>query len=449
MSRRNGKRVPSVRIAQPAGRPLQLRWTDPDTRKEVRISTNTYDLDEAREQQQDLQAQLRLGLKPQPQKRRRPGDAIGWDEFRDQYTDLHIKTLRSKTQPWTEKVLDQIERIAEPTFLGDLADAHRLREIESKLRSGAQSRFNAPRSTASVRTMMNVLIAALNWAEEHGLIEKAPRFTKIKLPKKKRMKGRPITLEEFERMLAAAPKVVGDAGSDSWCYLMRGIWEQAFRLDEALHVAWDIPGCIVPEWPRGKYPVLVIPCDQQKNDTDEEIPVMPRFEQLLFETPEDDRTGYVFNPAPINGEGWQRGRPNVDWVGKVITRIGELAGVIVVPAKVTPGSAPPKPEPVTVRLKRDGTPRKVQPKPKRLKRSANYKPPKFASAHDLRRSCLERLRDEGYPLSVIKMVARHASFQTTEKYYAPGKVQAAAAMLHKRPGYNVMGTFPVEVDDDT
>ena len=54
---------------------------------------------------------------------------------------------------------------------------------------------------------------------------------------------------------------------------------------------------------------------------------------------------------------------------------------------------------------------------------------KFVSAHDLRRSCLERLRDAGVPMDIVTRVARHANSDTTEKYYAPGKVQSAAETL--------------------
>jgi len=44
------------------------------------------------------------------------------------------------------------------------------------------------------------------WARDHNLIATVP---KVKMPKRARkskvMKGRPITLEEFERMLAKVP----------------------------------------------------------------------------------------------------------------------------------------------------------------------------------------------------------------------------------------------------
>jgi hypothetical protein len=56
------KKIPSVRLAKPAGRPIQLRYTDAETGtgKEIRISTGTTDEAAAIEQKKDLEAKLRL-----------------------------------------------------------------------------------------------------------------------------------------------------------------------------------------------------------------------------------------------------------------------------------------------------------------------------------------------------------------------------------------------------
>ena len=53
----------------------------------------------------------------------------------------------------------------------------------------------------------------------------------------------------------------------------------------------------------------------------------------------------------------------------------------------------------------------------------------YASAHDLRRSCGERLREAGVPPLVICRVMRHSSWETTRKHYAPGDVQQDAEVL--------------------
>ena len=57
--------------------------------------------------------------------------------------------------------------------------------------------------------------------------------------------------------------------------------------------------------------------------------------------------------------------------------------------------------------------------------------PKYASAHDLRRSCADRLLNADVPEKVIQRVMRHSSWETTKRYYAPGSVQADARLLRR------------------
>ncbi|MBC8876736.1 MAG: hypothetical protein H8E44_45485 [Planctomycetes bacterium] len=99
-----------------------------------------------------------------------------------------------------------------------------------------------------------------------------------------------------------------------------------------MHVSWDIPGTIRPVCRRGALPVLDIPAAMQINDTEESIPLLPWFEAVLLETPLEDRTGWVFNPVSLQtriGRNARHGRFDAEWVGKVISRVGKKAGVIV------------------------------------------------------------------------------------------------------------------------
>ena len=119
----------------------------------------------------------------------------------------------------------------------------------------------------------------------------------------------------------------------------------------------------------GQLPVLVIPAAMQKNATEEAIPLLPAFEAVLLETPLEARTGWAFNPQSLQGRLGRpvsTKRPAAEWVGKVISLIGKAADVTVDP----------------------GDPR-------------TGRPTKYASAHDLRRSCAERLLDSGLPPTVI------------------------------------------------
>lgn len=167
-----------------------------------------------------------------------------------------------------------------------------------------------------------------------------------------------------------------------------------------MHVSWDDPNCIMPVWRRGCLPVLRIPAAMQKNETEEEIPLLPDFEKLLLETPEDQRHGWVFNPQPLTlskARAQQHARPDVQWVGKIVSRIGKAAGVIVEEGDEKVG-----------------------------------RPRKFASAHDLRRSCAERLMWAGIPPTTICRIMRHASWETTMRHYAGNDTQRHAGIIRER-----------------
>jgi hypothetical protein len=55
---------------------------------------------------------------------------------------------------------------------------------------------------------------------------------------------------------------------------------------------------------------------------------------------------------------------------------------------------------------------------------------KYASAHDIRRGCAQRLINVGVSAETLKVVLRHRDFATTEKFYgAMRSAQSAAAEL--------------------
>jgi len=325
-----------------------------------------------------------------------------WDDFREEYRVLHLATVRDSTASHSESRLDLAGRILKPKTLGDVANPNALQQLQAQFLAGAHSLRKKPRSTHTVRGYMNSVLAALNWAYLQGWLPDAPKIRKIRTPKQKVMKGRPITEDEFKQMLAATAGVVGEGVAESWKHTLRGLWESALRLDELMHVSWGQSGTIRPIWNAGQLPVLDIPAALQKNDTEESIPLLPWFEAILLKTSAENRKGWVFNPLSLQlriGRKVRHSRPGSEWVGKVIARIGKAAGIIVEPADERTG-----------------------------------RPVKYATAHDLRRSCGERLRNAGIPPLVISRVMRHASWETTRKHYAPGNIQKDAEVLRSMLG---------------
>lgn len=187
---------------------------------------------------------------------------------------------------------------------------------------------------------------------------------------------------------------MGDDAVPSWKYLLRGLRESGLRLDE-LH--WSDRRYIVPVWSDDSLPLLAIPTAMQKNDTEQSIPLIPGFEELLLETPDPEQFGWSFNSMSLQVQHERPVKyqlPNADWVGKVICRIGKASGVVM------------------------------------LADNGKGKP-KHVSAHDLRRTCTERLIVAGVPEREASRVMRHASPETTRRYYAPGDVQSSAETIRE------------------
>jgi integrase len=213
-----------------------------------------------------------------------------------------------------------------------------------------------------------VLVAALNWAYRQKWLPAATPKQAVEADDPD--KGRPLCLEEFERMLTACEKVCRhDPGP--WQYLLQGLWESGLRVSEALNLSFDIEGTIqVVRERRGV--VLKIPGRRQKNRRHQVIPTTPSFVKLLEQHP--TQTGHVFNPTRRDGRP-NLGRMTLRHVSRTIMMIGGKAGVIV---------------------NEDGKP---------------------ASAHDLRRSFGQRLADAGVAPRDLQKIMRHRRLETTEQYY--------------------------------
>ncbi len=230
----------------------------------------------------------------------------------------------------------------------------------------------------------------MNWAKDIGLIYDTP---KIRMPKRaknsKVMKGRPITAEEFERMLGKISEVVGDDRSESWKHLMIGLWWSGLRITEALMLTWDGHGIRIEL--SGKYPMLNIPAEFQKSHKDELLPIAPEFAEMLLRTPVEQRTGFVFNPQrKFSSDRFKSPRE----AGRTISNIGKKAGVKV--------NESDKAGEVVI---------------------------KYASAHDFRRAFGTRWAPRVMPVDLQKLM-RHETIETTMKFYVNQNADEVASRLY-------------------
>ncbi len=156
-----------------------------------------------------------------------------------------------------------------------------LQRLQTRLLNGEQNRWNKSRSPHTVHGYIASVVAALKWAYELRWLTEPPNVKKIKTSKKA-MSGRPISEVEFRRMLDSTPEVVGAEAAASWQFILTGLWNSALRINELMHLSWNLPGTIRPIWAAGKNPVLEIPASMQKNDKDQTIPLLPWFEAVLL-----------------------------------------------------------------------------------------------------------------------------------------------------------------------
>jgi integrase len=135
-----------------------------------------------------------------------------------------------------------------------------------------------PREPGTIAGHLAYLRAALRWAAGQGLIPKAPRMPKVKVPKRSAIRS--ITLEEFERLLAKVPAVVG-AAVDGWRAYLWVLWHTGMRRTEALELRWDDQQDAA--WVDLARKRIVIPAASCKADADSWLPIHDDLRPILQE----------------------------------------------------------------------------------------------------------------------------------------------------------------------
>ena len=202
------------------------------------------------------------------------------------------------------------------------------------------------------------------------------------------MKGRPITAEEFDRLLLQVKEPFMRAiQHDGWKHLLNGLWWSGLRLEESLNLYWDRLDRISIDLTSGR-PVLRIPAEMEKGNQDRLYPVATEFSQMILAVPEPDRRGPFFTVLTKQGKPYSRSRHTV---GKIIAELGRRAGIVT-----------------------------------NVSHKSGDK--QCATAHDLRRSFGERWTKRVEAPFLQKMM-RHSSIATTLRYYASRDAIDAAAHI--------------------
>lgn len=132
---------------------------------------------------------------------------MAWNSFRERYERQVAQEQAERSLQKVVSVLNSVESICRPRRLTDLTDVRLTHYKDEMLR---MHRVNTAVS------YLAHLRAALNAAVEWGILNHAPKFPRIKRGKGfKLMRGRAVTDDEFEQMLAVTPAVVGESGAET------------------------------------------------------------------------------------------------------------------------------------------------------------------------------------------------------------------------------------------
>lgn len=351
-----------------------------------------------------------------------------------------------------------------------------LEYLQEQLLEGAEGRYGT-RSPNTVNSMIGAVMAFVRFCGKRGFIDQIPDLEPLDVDGV--MKGRPVTGEEFDRMLDATDKVVGKQEAESWKFALRVLWFSGFRVGDLMDFHWSDTRHICPVWPskKGIHPTISIP-SSQKNGKVQEVPMLPELEETLNSIPASKRNGWIVNPMS-NSAVIKKGS---DWFQPCDSDLSELAMTfnnlsIARMCGVTEA---------TIRkwLKQIGFSRVAKfktaecPIPKQIaadiktrtiRSTGELKKPngdrltkdhvsgvisaigekagiivkqkdertgsreKFASAHDIRRGCAQRLINAGVSAETLQVLMRHANFATTEKFYGASRsAQAAANEVRKK-----------------
>lgn len=291
-----------------------------------------------------------------------------WLACRMAYERLHLAGQSRQHQAVFRSAIRRFEASCNPQRVS-LIGPRTIADYQTALRSSGLS----PSTTASY---LRYLRGFLRWAAEQGYVEASPPIALPRVARK--MKGRPITGEEFDRMLAAARSV--DCHTGSLRLLMVGLWLSGLRLGEALRLSWDDPAGLLISNLDGRRPMLEIPAHLDKGRIARTLPLTPDFVRFLRTWRRlSERSGIVF---PVRSKHGCR-LTSADAVGRLISEAGRKSRVQV---------------------------------------GAEHHP----TAHDLRRSFASRWATRVTP-AVLRELMRHASISTTLEFYVGESAERTAS----------------------
>lgn len=352
------------------GRPYLLYYIDPATKREKSKSAGTKDRMEAERAAAEWERELRAF---------RGDDDCGWDYFMLRFESEHLADKAKNTGDAYRTALRAFRDFSKVGGIGDVTTSLASQWKAAILESG--------KPVATAANYLTHLRAAVNWAKSIGMIATAPKIPVPSAGTQSQMRGRPLTEEEFKKLLAGCSKFPYPA---EWKRLLELLWLSGLRLGEALALTWGDSYPLV-EMDAKPYPLIIFSPASHKSRKDDAVTVPPDLFEWLKRTPPAKRKGRVASA------------PNKLGVNMPLDKASDRISQIGVLAHVSTG---------------DG---------------------KYATAHDLRRSFGTRWAAKVSPHSLQQMM-RHKSFTTTMRFYIQLRSTAAGAEM-----YESSQTFPAKL----
>ena len=348
-------------VTKPKGkRYYVVRWVDPKTHRTRQRATGLARRRDAQVIADQVAGEVFSG---------RAERDVSWHQFSDRYILERLGDKSPKTAAKWRTASRLLVKHIKPTCPRDVSADKLSRMIGKLMKQGMKS--------GTLASHLRHIRAGLSFAVDVGLLAAVPNMASPGKRRRKHMRGRPITGEEFDRILLAAskhPEILAAEYVESWKHLLNGLWYSGLRLGEALDLGWDDESPIQVHKINGRRPMLLIPAEHEKGGQDRIHPMTPDFVEFLRSVPNERRTGPVFRPVLVRGP-----VRTMQTVSKKLCDIGKAANVVV---------------------EQDRSTGKV----------------KYASAHDLRRSFGARWSTKVMP-AVLQQLMRHESVETTMKYY--------------------------------
>lgn len=309
--------------------------------------------------------------------------AITWLQFCTQYDDEHVDRTSDGNRGKWNCVKTRFTNYLTEIGKSDMP----MNELSPRIVSGFRAKLvkDLP-SPASAASYFGTFRAAISYAAEHEICPVMPTIRQRgkDAGTSTRMRGRPITTEEFERMIAVVPSVVGKDRAAEFEKVLYFYWLGGLRRSEPLQFHTHRLDCHQIVNLHSRKPIARF-YRSQKNKKNQDVHIVADWADYLRSI--DMPAGWICNP--INDRGWRITSANE--LGRFISRIGAEAKVVVIPAM-------------------DGN------------------PPRYATAQNLRQGFGYRWASRVMP-ATLKHLMRHSSITTTSQFYADLDADAAASAM--------------------